>query len=252
MSTGMDTISFAGLRAAGHKDTKTGLTGGGLYYPSTSKNGKIIPARWEGNFFLNRRGYTDQTSHEKIEGKSELVRIVVWNSKNTKPGKGMADIFSKIISVGKELDVQCEINTFNKRIFINGQPVINPETNLPLEYQATTFRVTGAIGFGADAENTIIKEISTYTGNPTFDSRPAYWNVLGHADKVAWDTIICPARMEVVYNGVAPTYGYARVIVPEGATVVTAEMLATSNAGIPTGITPTAAAEVLTNSSFPL
>jgi len=246
MNTGLAHILFAGLRSAGHKEEATGKTYGGIYYPAHTKNGKVVQARFEANFFLNKRGYVDANG-VKQEGKSEVIRLVVWNSKNAKPGKGRADHFAKIISVGKELTAECEINTFPKRIFLNNQPVVNPATNQPLEYQAVTFRVSGEVNYGDDAENTLKREIAAYNGQPNFGSRPAHWNVIGHVDNTAWKEVVLPARMASVYNGTAASYGYARVMLPEGAVALTPDAMAAQNAGATTTATaPTAAAADLT------
>lgn len=244
MNTGLAHILFAGLRAAGHKND-AGQVFGGIYYPAHTKNGKFVPARFEANFFLNKRGWTNDAG-AKQEGKSDVIRIVVWNSKKAAPGKGRADHFAKIISVGKELTAECELNTFLKRIFLNGNVVVNPATNQPIEYQAVSFRISGEVNYGDDAENTLKREIAAYKGQPNFGSRPPQWNVLGHVDNTAWKDVVLPARMASVYNGTAATYGYARVLVPEGATVVTAESLAAHNAGQPAGgDAPTDAAAAL-------
>jgi hypothetical protein len=237
-----DHFALFGIRAAGSKDNKTGVTYGGIYYPAHVKNGKVVQARFEANFFLNRRGYTGKDG-VKREGNSEVLRLVAWNSPNSKPGKGLADNLAKIVSVGKELSTAVEVNSFMKRLFLNGNLVTDPATGNPVEYNAITFRVKGDINYGQDADATIKREIAAYTGQPSFASRPAMWNVQGHADNDAWKNIVLPARMGAICDGTKANYGYARVILPEGAQLLTPELAAQMNAGAPVqGASPTNAA----------
>jgi hypothetical protein len=82
--------------------------------------------------------------------------------------------------------------------------------------------------------------MNAYNGQASFDGRPKFWNVLGHADKIAWDTVEGPARMAHAYDGTSPTYGYAKVYVPDGVKVGNANV-----AEIPAGTTATTASAQL-------
>jgi hypothetical protein len=243
MNLSMDKLTFVGIRAAGSRFNNTQF--GGTYYPAHTKNGKTVSARWEGNFFINRRGYTDSTTGQKVEGSSEIIRIVVWNGKNAAPGKGMADIFAKCVSVGKEISCDAKIHAFMKRLFIAGQPVTDAQGNA-YEYPAINFRIDGEVLFGDDADSVVQAEIAAFTGAICFGARPAFWNVQGHADNAQWKTIVAQ-RMASTFNGTNASYGYARVLIPEGAQLVMHNPAAAGTAaGNPaTGAQPTQAAAEL-------
>jgi hypothetical protein len=214
--------TLMGIRSAGSKDSQ-GIAHGGIYYPAHTKNGKSVSARWEGNFIANGKAWTDAAGNQQ-EGRRNVIRLVVWNSKNSAPGKGMADVFAKYVSVGKEISCQADIETFMKRVFENGQPLVSPTTGQPIEINATVYRVSGNLIFGEDSAKHVAAEIAGWQGQLIpFGVRPAMWNVTGHADNEAWKQII-QLRASSMWDGQSGTYGYARVIVPEGAQLVNPAM----------------------------
>ena len=212
-------INFVNLRAAGTKDHATGIVYGGNYFPEHSRNGKIINARWEGKCFINRMGYTD-ANNVYHEPKNDVVQIVAWNGRNSAPGKGLADMFAKIVSVGKEFSCDLRLNTYQKRLFVNNQPIADAQGQ-PVTYLATDFIVDGKLVWGADAAAIVAQEIANWASYPfaSFFSRPPLWDKIGQADNETWKTYINPARMQAIYTE-GPAYGYARVLLPEGATLV--------------------------------
>ena len=212
-------INFVNLRAAGTKDHATGIIYGGNYFPEHSRNGKIINARWEGKCFINRMGYTD-ANNVYHEPKNDVVQIVAWNGRNSAPGKGLADMFAKIVSVGKEFSCDLRLNTYQKRLFVNNQPIADAQGQ-PVTYLATDFIVDGKLIWGADAAAIVAQEIANWASYPfaSFFSRPPLWDKIGQADNETWKTYINPARMQAIYTE-GPAYGYARVLLPEGATLV--------------------------------
>ena len=212
-------INFVNLRAAGTKDHATGIVYGGNYFPEHSRNGKIINARWEGKCFINRMGYTD-ANNVYHEPKNDVVQIVAWNGRNSAPGKGLADMFAKIASVGKEFSCDLRLNTYQKRLFVNNQPIADAQGQ-PVTYLATDFIVDGKLIWGADAAAIVAQEIANWASYPfaSFFSRPPLWDKVGQADNETWKTYINPARMQAIYTE-GPAYGYARVLLPEGATLV--------------------------------
>lgn len=244
MNASIERTFLGGIRSAGSKDRKTGIQYGGIYYPAHVKNGRLVQARFEANFFINRPSY--KRDGVTIEGKHDIVKIVAWNSAKAAPGKGQADLLAKVVSVGKEIFADVEINSYKKRIFVNNQPIINPESGNPIEETAYSFRIKGDVRFGDDSTDTVKKETAAYTGQANFCSRPAMWNVTGHADNALWKDILTQ-RMASVHNGVTANYGYARVVMPEGAVPATPENLAAVNAQAPVaGSQPTDAAAALT------
>lgn len=208
------TTTLVNVRASGSK-SPDGEQFGGIYYPAHNKNGRSNSARWEGNVALNGKPYTDAQG-VKQEGKTTFLRLVVWNGKNSP--SGLADTFAKCVSVGKELTCNVRIESFEKRLFINGQALLDPQGNA-ITHQAINFILEDKLVFGNDSSKVIATEVANYVGNSTFDSRPQFWNVQGHADQVAWATIIVPARMGSVWDGQSGRFGYARVIIPEGVIV---------------------------------
>lgn len=235
------TTILTNARAVGSKNPKTGVQHGGIYYPAHTKNGKNVSARWEGNVALNGKPFFNANG-EKVEGRTTFMRLVVWNGKNAAAGKGLADTFAKCVSVGKEISCNVRIESFDKRIFINGQPIVNPATGNVLTTQSHNFIFEDKLVFGDDSNKVIAGEITRWNGSATFDSRPKFWNTVGHADQIAWSQTIVPARMASTYKG-GDVYGYARVIIPEG--VQLAGQAPINQAAINTGTPPTEAANML-------
>lgn len=225
MAKSGNVVVLTNVRAVGTK-MSDGTVMGGIYYPAHVKNGKQVSARWEGNVIINGAEWTDANG-QRHEGSTDAVRLIVWNSKNAAAGKGFADIFAKCVSPGKELSCTCKIHTFQKRIFVNGQPLVGQDGQ-PITYQAVAFRVVDDVIFGSDSARQIEAEVGAYNGQMNFFSRPRLWNVPGEADNEAWKQINA-WRMSQVWDGQSGTYGYARVIVPEGAQIGTVTGAAVGN-----------------------
>lgn len=207
------------VRAAGSKDQTTGLVLGGIYFPEHIKaDGTRVSARWEGQFFVNQLGYTDSEGafHEP---KNVPIRITAWNGKNATTGKGLADTFAKCVSVGKELCAVLRMDYFQKRLFIQGVAQTD-HLGQPIKVGSYGWLIKSDLQWGADSALVIANEISNWQGQANFSSRPPMWNVQGHADNEAWKTVVAN-RMATIFQGEG-TYGYARVMVPEGATIVNA------------------------------
>lgn len=205
------------VRAAGSKDAATGLVLGGIYYPKhITKEGKTVNAHWEGQFFVNELGYTDNEGvfHEP---NNMPIRITAWNGKQAADGKGLADVFAKCVSVGKELSAALRMDYYMKRLFINNVAQTD-HTGQPIKVPAYGWLIKSDLQWGADSANVIAQEIANWTGQANFSSRPPQWNVQGTADNEAWKEVV-KRRMATLYQG-GSTYGYARVLLPEGATIV--------------------------------
>jgi hypothetical protein len=246
MNIGKIFMNAVGLRAAGHNHN--GVTYGGVYYPAHTKNGKFVNARFEANMFLNRRDYTDNNGVRQ-EGKNEVIRIVAWNGNNSAPGKGLADTLAKCISVGKELSASLDISTYDRKVFINNQLAVDAQGNA-ITSPAINFKIVGDLMFGDDATSTVQSEIAAFNGQINFCSRPQYWNVQGHADNVQWKNISAQ-RMAAICDGKKLSYGYAHVIIPEGAQVHNAaQPLPTVSTPAP-GTVATEAAATVNNNQAP-
>lgn len=205
------------LRAAGSKNPATGANHGGIYYPEHVLNGKTITARFEANAYINGMNYTDPGTGEVKEGRNEIVRIVAWNGRNSKPGSGLADLCAKAITVGKEFSCELDIRTFKKRLFIDDKPQVD-HLGREILVNGTNFNMKGLPIWGNDSDAVIQAEISNYrqTGQATFSARPPFWNVVGHADAAIWD-VIKKSRRAAQFIAGSTTYGHARVVVPNGA-----------------------------------
>lgn len=209
-------------RAAGSKSPATGVQHGGIYYPEHLLNGKKVTARWEGNIYINGMNFTDPTTGESREGKSEVIRVVAWNGANAKPGGGLADLCAKAIAVGKEFSCELDVNTFKKRLFIEDKPQTD-HLGREIMINGTSFTMRGLPIWGNDADAVIQQEIANYraTGQATFAARPPFWNVVGHPDVEIWN-VIKKARKATQYVPGSTTYGHARVVIPVGAQLINA------------------------------
>ena len=79
--------------------------------------------------------------------------------------------------------------------------------------------------FGEESNKHIAAEIQA-------NVRPANWNVAGHPENAQWKEIL-KARQATPFNPALPTFGYARVYMPQGVGI---------GAYIPTAAAPIAAA----------
>jgi len=213
-------IYAACIRAAGSKNVEAGTVHGGIYFPAHELKGKKISARWEGNFFVNHLGYTDSQGVEH-EPSNDLIRLTAWNGRNAAAGKGLADVFAKLIGVGKEISCDLRLNQYMKRLVLNGVPQAMQD-GTPITYPGYNFTVIGDILWGADSANLVANEIAQWANykQASFFSRPPFWNVPNTEDAATWKAIIT-ARMAHLYDG-SGTYGYARVMIPEGAVLLNA------------------------------
>ncbi len=126
---------------------------------------------------------------------------------------------AKCISAGKELHpVFSDIEVYEKRKMINGQPVIDQHGNA-ITYEAQSYRLARFPSLGADSAKHVTNEVAAWNGTINFDCRPPAWNQPGTADAQVW-TQIMTARNTAVYDGQSPTFGFARVIIPEGAQLI--------------------------------
>jgi len=205
-------------RANKAKDPVTGKEYAGIYHPSVVKvDGTVTPAHWEGTIFINGMPYTNKAG-VRTEPKPVPFKMVAWNSENSKPGSGIADICAKNISPGKEISGSFTLNAFQKRLFIDNVPQVD-HAGRQITYPALSFVLDGLPNLGNDAESLILSEINTFrtTGIATpFGTRPAFWNVPTHADVAVWTKIKADRRAAQYIHGAA-MYGYSKVMAQAGA-----------------------------------
>ena len=237
-------IAFGDIRCAGFKDEHGAVHAGQFIPENTDANGKLVASMWKGKFLLNRPDYVDGAGNT-VKGKVESIWITVWSQKGAGP-KGLAEIFAKTVSVGKSMSFDSlRLNTFTKTMYRGGAVVTDAQGNV-ISYTATGYTLNGNFRYGDDSAKQIANEINAYNGQASFQGRPQFWNVPGHAENTAWKNEL-QVRMNHAYDGQAPTYGYAKVTIPQGVTLVNQA----GNAGL-AGSAPTQAAPMVAPTAQPL
>ncbi len=182
---------FSGIRVA-----STNFT------PEYSKNGKNVSAKLTINAFMNVASKANGG-----DGRNEAVPFTVW-------GK-LAHICAKSMSPGKEFNCTANLHVYDGRVFMPGAPgqpgtPVMKADGTPLTTKKFSFTV-GLLTFGEESNKHINNEIQAGA-----NVRPAGWNVAGSQDNLVWKEIL-KARQAIQFNPQAPTYGYARVYMPQGA-----------------------------------
>lgn len=222
---------FTLIRAAGANSAaqnvseQTGICIGGIYVPAHTSNGEARSARWEGSFYHNIPGRDGRPDQDVV------VKITAWNGRNAKPGKGLADMCAKWISMGKEICCEVDIVSYKSRIFVDGQPVINSAGVAHMEPKLGFRMRPGTLQFGRDGQKALAMEIQKWNqqvGQQSFFARPPQWNVVGTQDQITWSQGILPWRSAQVYTG-GNTFGCAKVVIPEG--VILADGITGTTAG---------------------
>jgi hypothetical protein len=198
-----------GVRAAGRKDNQSGKTFGGLYIPGyTNSAGVPVSARWTGNFFLNGAPWTNAQGQQQ-EGRRDVLSLTAWNGKNSANGRGMADLFAKIISPGLEISVDVEPMNYDGIVYYNGQPVTAPDG---------TVITTRKIGWRVVPGSLIIGQESAKFSNDQVAAgiRKPGWNVPGSPDQQEFRQMMAQHHNQVYQPGMN-VYGYALVGQPKNA-----------------------------------
>ena len=181
---------FSGLRVASTS-----------YTPAHSKNGKNISAKLVVNAFMNIASKANNG-----EGRNEAVPFTIW-------GK-LADICAKSMSPGKEFNCLAQLRVYNGRVFmpstVQGQPgqQINDAQGQPVLTKKFSYTIT-MLTFGEESNKHIMNEIQAGV-------RPADWNVAGSPGAAQWKAIL-QSRQAIQFDASKPTFGYARVYLPQGA-----------------------------------
>jgi hypothetical protein len=220
------------VRAAGDKSSLTGKQHGGLYYPAhINKEGKQVTARWEGNVYINGFKRVDAVTGVKSDTKNQVIKLVAWNGRESKPGHGLADMCAKAITAGKEFSIMSlELRIYEGRHYVDNIAQVDHLGRQSM-VKKQQFIIKSLPLWGEDSDKTIADEIQAYqtSGQATFAARPQFWSVSNHPDNLLWKAIIAQ-RSDMQYIPGAAEYGHARVVLPEGAQV--------TNAAGNNGITP--------------
>jgi len=184
---------FTGLRVASTTFT-----------PEYSKNGKNVSAKLVSNSFMNIASRANDGA-----GRNEAIPFTIW-------GK-LAHTCAKAMSPGKEWHCLAQLHVYMGRVFkpgINGQPgtVVLGDDGQPLLTKKFSYTVS-LMTFGEESNKHIQNEMQAMiNGQPV---RPADWNVIGSPGYVQWRETL-KARMAVQFDPNLPTYGYARILMPQG------------------------------------
>ena len=209
--------TFVGLRVSAVKDEQ-GKRFSGNYIPAHTKNGKNNSGRFDFTLVMNKNTYYD-TNGVLITPKPIYYNISAWNGKNAVPGRGMADILAKALSIGKEVKyIRTEIVPYDRRVFDNRQPVVSAETNQPLITVATGYKLLERPEYGNDGATTVANEIKNWIKCHNFESRPPGWNIVGSDDVGKWNDVKA-ARKAAICDPAAHSYGFALITIPVGAQV---------------------------------
>lgn len=209
----LEIVVLANVRVAGTKDDRyPGVPFGGTYYPAgVDKNGKEVPARWEGGVYINRGSYSDAQGN-RVERQPDIARLVLWNGRNIREqGKGLADIAAKCLSPGKELSCLGNLHSYMGRVFIDGQPRQKADGSIALTQKHSITVIPGTMNLGADADKLLAFEYQNFQRNPqqfSFWSRPLNWQT-GQQDHQTW-LAMSNARMSTTFQG-GDIFGYAIV-----------------------------------------
>lgn len=184
-SAGMCSSTFAGLRVANVP----------LYIPAHEKNGQTIGAQLKFRAFVN---------HPKGKKKSDIFDFTAW-------GK-LADSLAKCVMKGKELHAECEPESYYGKVR-NGNEYVMKADGEALTVLKTGFRITKPRLSDSTAKQ-IASEIAA-------GYRPANWNDNGPG-AADWK-VIRETALAKPYNGVDPTFGYAKVWKVDGAVAPAAQ-----------------------------
>lgn len=212
------TAMFSGLRTA-----STNFT------PEYNKSGKNVSAKLVVNAFMNIASRANNG-----EGRNEAIPFTVW-------GK-LAHICAKSMSPGKEFNCTAMLHVYDGRVFTKGTPGV-PGTPVlgtdgqPLMTKKFSFTIA-MLTFGEESNKHIMAEIQA---GPNV--RPAGWNVAGSLEAKQWKEILM-ARQTIQFNPASPTYGYARVYMPQGAGI-TAYVPTVAGTAAPIAYAPAAAPVVV-------
>ena len=184
---------FTGLRVASTTFT-----------PEYSKNGKNVSAKLVSNSFMNIASRANDGA-----GRNEAIPFTIW-------GK-LAHTCAKAMSPGKEWHCIAQLHVYMGRVFkpgINGQPgtVILGDDGQPLLTKKFSYTVS-LLTFGEESNKHIQNEMQAMINNQPV--RPHDWNVIGSPGYVQWRETL-KARMAIQFDPNMPTYGYARVLLPQG------------------------------------
>ncbi len=185
---GLAKHTFINVRVGTNKDIKM------LYTPAHTKpDGKNVRARLQIPVLVNVYGKSDPDS----------FRLVAWG--------GLADMFAKNLSQGKEMTFICDSSSYWGNVYNNANQQITQPDGAALQTRQVSFVIREFV-WGGDSERTKTEEINV--GMETGEGRrPAQWNIPGTPDNLTWKALL-ERRGQNFYMG-GDKFGYAKVIGPK-------------------------------------
>ncbi len=192
MGRSLAMAEFVGTRVAGQLS----------WVPAhTNAAGEKVMSRVEIPVYANTGRGKDPKTGEK--GRKDAYKFIVWGP--------MADTCCKSLPTGRELSIFGRPDPYMGKLYNADHTARLDITGKEIMIPKMAF-VVFDLKFGHDSAKQIATEIQT-------GRRPHNWNVPNHPDWALWVKILND-RQAVVWDGRAPTFGYSRVIVPQGAGVV--------------------------------
>ena len=160
-------------------------------------DGKKISSKLEFAAYANMRRGTNVKTGEA--GRADAFKFTIWGP--------AAVLGAKTLTVGKMITVSCEPRSYLGRLFRpDGQQIID-STGQPVMTNKVNFNID-QFELGNDGAKWIEFEIMN-------GWRPAQWNNPQHPDNAAWKNEIA-RRMSLTWDGRSPSFGYARIVAPNG------------------------------------
>lgn len=176
--------SNLGMTIASFHNVRVGR--GMIYIPAYQVGENTINSCCKFSGFVN-----DKRGHDHV------YNFVSW-------GK-LADRCAKANSPGKELNLICEVNSYEGRIFNDDRQPMLKADGTPRTTLKTSFVIQNIV-FGQESEKQIQAEILAGQRNPN-------WNVPGEG-RETWKQMLALRKpyLDAPYDGTSPMYGFARVI----------------------------------------
>ena len=163
------------------------------YHPAHSKNGVNISQRLVINAFMNIASRANGG-----DGRNDVISLTAW-------GK-LADSCAISMSPGKEFHCFAELHTYDGRVFVNNQPLLDNQGQ-PITTRKTSFTITRLL-FGMESAKTIAQEIQ-------MGIRPVDYDKEGTQGYAYWRQVL-QARKGLAFDPSKPTFGYAKVAKIQG------------------------------------
>ena len=162
--------------------------------------GKEVSAKASITVYANSNRGTNQA--DGSQGRTDTYTVVAWNK--------LAYTCALSLSPGKAIDVFTTPHSYMGAHYdINGQ--VFDKNNQPISVRKVGFTVDRII-FGEESAKFAAQEVAS-------GRRPMNWNNPNHPDFQLWIDEL-KRRQQLQWDGVSPVFGFARIIIPQGARVL--------------------------------